>query len=102
MGTYNLKKIEDYKVTHKDRVIDKLIHYNAKYKVLDTNFKAQNTLFNLLNKTCSFLHYSAYSTMVKLSRQKHKKHIELSLPNNSFGVSHKSSVLRNISISSLF
>ena len=46
----NSKIIKNCKVTHKDSVIYKLIHYNAKYNFLYTSFIVQNTLFNLTKK----------------------------------------------------
>ena len=48
------KKFENCKVTCKGSVIHKEIHYVAKWKFLDTNFKAQNILLNLMKKTLHF------------------------------------------------
>ena len=33
------EKFKDYKVTYKDSMIQKLIHYNVKHEFLDTSFK---------------------------------------------------------------
>ena len=40
--------------TNKDSVIHKLMHYNAKYKALDTTFNEQNILLNLMSMTLFF------------------------------------------------
>ena len=43
-----------YEWENPDSVIYKLIHYNAKYKFLETSLRAQNTLFDVMNKTAVF------------------------------------------------
>ena len=43
-----------YEWENPDSVIYKLIHYNAKYKFLETSLRGQNTLFDVMNKTAVF------------------------------------------------
>ena len=52
-----LKKVKNCKVTYKDSIIHKLMHYNAKYKFLYTSFIAQNTSFNLTKNKNKTLHF---------------------------------------------
>ena len=59
------KKIKNCKVVYKGSVIHKLIHCNAKYKLLNTSFIAQNTLFNLTKNKTKTQHFFSLVTLFK-------------------------------------
>ena len=51
------KNLKNLQTNLEESVIHKLILYKTKYK-LDTTFKPQTTLFNLMNKTLQFFFIS--------------------------------------------